>query len=241
MGLAFTRGPINLASMKKHTAPTKVAPQVQNSRPGCLKVKHLLMRLILGALALLSIITSKAQAADDSERALKIYFAGGTATVTAASEFRESIDAYKTQGGRDNPVGVLEIAGLYIKKADHLWLGALPSIVAEDYSSNYAQETSLALTRYNLDASAFWFLNAQKSVGVFYRADVGYSYLHRYERVNLVNFDRYYNGFNVKGELGYALRGFSDSTFWSFALGLFNVSAGAIQETGADITVGIML
>lgn len=176
-----------------------------------------------------------------SGRTLRIYFAGGSAITSPSGEYRSAIDYYKTQGGHDNATGVIELPGVYQKKDAHLWLGFLPSLIAEDDSSNYTQDTSIALSHYNFDASAIWFLDSMHAIGPLVRLDVGYSYLHRYERVNSVTRDRYYNGANIKGTVGYAWPAFSDLSFWSLNIGFFAVTAGAINETGADITVGVML
>jgi hypothetical protein len=176
-----------------------------------------------------------------SEHPLQIYFAGGSALTNPAGEWRDAIDSYNSLGGRSNAAGVLELPGLFIKNDSHLWLGLLPSLLAEEYSSNYKQTTSTALTHINLNASAFWFLNSHSASGWLYRFDAGFTHLHRYERNNGTNLDRYYNGVDTKASVGYALPGFSDLSFWTLNFGLFAVSAGAIQETGADFTIGIML
>ncbi len=214
-------------------------------------MKHFLMRSNLALLLLFTLNTATAIAQVESStqtntsapstRALRVYFAGGSGFTKPSGEFNDAINSYVSVDGRVNASGVLELPGVFVKKTPHLWLGLLPSLVAEEYSSNYSQETTIALTHFNLDASAFWFLNADRAEGVLFRLDAGYTYLHRFERIALVDFDRYYNGMNMKASVGYALRGFSEAGFWSFNLGLFAVSAGAIQETGGDFTVGIML
>src|SRR6185312_10847566 len=98
---------------------------------------------------------------------------------TPNSEFMQTADQANAQGGRTNTVGIIE-GGIYKKRTEQLWLGFLPSLVAEEFSGNYKQASSLAVNHWNADASAWWFLNRGESCGFHARADIGFSYVQIY-------------------------------------------------------------
>jgi hypothetical protein len=175
-----------------------------------------------------------------SPTSLFIYLAGGSALTNPDSKFMDTADQFEAEGGRANTVGVLE-GGVFHKRSENMWFGLLPKLIAEEFSGDVTQTTSLALTHWNLNASAWWFLHRGESCGLNARLDAGYAYVHEYYMVNGVSSDAYHNGVDAKISIGYALPVFANGDFWSFNLGFFGVTAGPFSETGADITVGIML
>jgi hypothetical protein len=212
-----------------------------------LKSPRRIYGLLAAALSFVSLQYAVASDATTTEAAAPttsnyyFYLAGGSALTNPNSAFSQTVNDFIAQGGRINTVGVIEAPGFYRKKTDQLWIGILPSFVDEEFSGNYQQTTSLAMDHFNVDASAWWFFHSPAQAGFIARVDLGYTYIHEYNAVNGVSNDSYFNGSNLKITGGYTLPIFNNGDFWSFNFGLFGVTAGSFSETGADLTVGVML